>query len=90
MLKRNKVIISGRVTGVFLRRFIYDHALRLKLKGYVKNISDKVEAVFEGSEDSVKQMIEFCKIGNPISRVESVEVVEEPIKGEKEFKILDS
>ena len=89
MLKRNKVIISGRVTGVYFRRFIYDHSIRLNLKGYVKNINHKVEAVFEGLEENVNKMIELCKIGTPLAKVERVEVFTETIKKDEEFRIIN-
>ena len=89
MLKRNKVIISGRVTGVYFRRFIYDHSIRLNLKGYVKNINHKVEAVFEGLEENVNKMIELCKIGTPLAKVEKVEVFTETIKKDEEFRIIN-
>ena len=89
MLKRNKIIISGRVTGVYFRRFIYDHSIRLNLKGYVKNINHKVEAVFEGLEENVNKMIELCKIGTPLAKVEKVEVFTETIKKDEEFRIIN-
>jgi len=89
MLKRNKVIISGRVTGVYFRRFIYDHSIRLNLKGYVKNVNHKVEAVFEGLEENVNKMIELCKIGTPLAKVEKVEVFTETIKKDEEFRIIN-
>ena len=89
MLKRNKIIISGRVTGVYFRRFIYDHSIRLNLKGYVKNINHKVEAVFEGLEENVNKMIELCKIGTPLAKVEKVEIFTETIKKDEEFRIIN-
>lgn len=86
MIKRNKLIISGNVHGVFFRRFIYKHATRLGLKGYVMNAEDgNVEAVFEGDEDKIKKIIEVCKKGPPAAKVESVKIFEEKVKNEKEF-----
>lgn len=86
VLKRNKVTISGIVQRVFFRRFIYQHATKLGLKGYVKNTDDgKVEAVFEGKEDKVKEIIELCRKGPEAARVENIKIVEEKIKNEKYF-----
>ena len=39
-MKNLKIIISGRVQGVFFRRFAKINAERLGIKGYVKNLSD--------------------------------------------------
>ncbi|MBI2106038.1 acylphosphatase [Candidatus Woesearchaeota archaeon] len=89
MLKRNKIIISGRVQGVFFRRFIFENAVNLGLKGYVKNRNnEKVEAVFEGEETDLKKIIKLCKKGPAGAKVENIKVIEKKIKGEKEFKKL--
>ncbi|MAG45456.1 MAG: acylphosphatase [Nanoarchaeota archaeon] len=88
MLKRNKILISGKVTGIFFRKFIHNHALRLNLKGYVKNIGDKVEAVFEGSQENIQKIILLCKSGPPEARVENIEIKKEKVKNLKDFQIL--
>jgi acylphosphatase len=41
-----------------------------------------VEAVFEGEADKVEKMIEWCREGSPMSRVVSVEVLEEVYTGD--------
>lgn len=86
MIKRKKLIISGNVQGVFFRRFIYEHATRLGLNGYVMNAEDgNVEAVFEGDEGKLKKIIEICKKGPPAAKVESVKIFKEKVKNEKGF-----
>ena len=53
--------------------------------GWVRNLPDgRVEAVFEGEKEAVEYMIEFCKRGPPAAKVEKVEVIWEPYKGEFE------
>ncbi|RLC20093.1 MAG: DNA polymerase IV, partial [Deltaproteobacteria bacterium] len=53
-----KVIVKGRVQGVFYRAHTQKQADRLGVKGYVKNLPDgSVEAVFEGDPKSVSQMV---------------------------------
>ena len=80
-MKRIHVFIYGDVIGVFFRANIREKARALDLKGYVKNLEDRVEAVFEGPGDKIKEIIEFCK--NPgFTEVDRVEVKEEPYKGE--------
>jgi len=59
---RAHVIVSGDVIGVGFRFHTRIKARNLDLKGFVKNLdSGEVEAVFEGEEGNVKEMIEWCK-----------------------------
>jgi len=68
-----KVIVSGRVQGVFYRAKTKNTADRLGVKGYVKNLPDgSVEAVFEGEHLVVSQMIEWCRKGPAAAKVEHV------------------
>jgi len=88
-MRRVHVIISGLVTGVFFRAFIREHAESLGIKGWVRNVSNKVEAVFEGDDKSVEKMIEYCKQGPINARVEHVKVKEKEFKGEfDDFNII--
>lgn len=75
---RKRLFISGRVQGVYFRAHTREKAIGLGLKGWVRNLPDgRVEALIEGSEEAVKTMIEWCKTGEPPSRVEQVEVIDE-------------
>ena len=68
-----KVVVKGRVQGVFFRVETKNTADRLGLNGYVKNLSNgSVEAVFEGDQQAVTQMVEWCHKGPAISKVEHV------------------
>ena len=83
MKTRVHVWVSGIVQGVFFRANTKDLALRLGVNGWVRNLPDgRVEAVFEGEEEKVKEIIEFCKKGPPGSRVDEIDVKEEEYKGE--------
>jgi len=58
------VIISGRVQGVWFRASAKQTAEQLGLTGWVRNTADgNVEAIFEGEEDIVKEMIDWCHCG---------------------------
>ena len=83
MMKRVHVKIFGDVIGVGFRSAIYYNAKRRKLKGWVRNNRDDktVEAVFEGEEKNVDDMVEFCKQGPPGSYVEKMEMKEETFTG---------
>jgi len=68
-----KVIVKGRVQGVFYRAHTQRQADRLGVKGYVKNLPDRsVEAVFKGDPQSVSQMVKWCHKGPAASNVEDV------------------
>lgn len=77
---RAHVFVSGLVQGVFYRANTRDEAKDRGIDGWVQNTKDgRVEAVFEGPEDRVKEMIEWCHEGSPASDVDSVDVeFEEP------------
>ncbi len=88
-MKRARVYISGRVQGVFFRAYTKEEADRLGIKGWVRNLPDgRVEALFEGEENQVEEMIKWCHRGSPASVVTKVEIIEEPYLGEfTDFKI---
>ncbi len=72
-IKRAHVYISGRVQGVFFRAWVSENARRLGLKGWVRNRLDgRVEAVFEGSAETVGKMVELCHDGPAHARVDKV------------------
>jgi len=72
---RAHVFVTGRVQGVFYRATTRDQARERGVDGWVKNLDDgRVEAVFEGPEDAVAAMVEWCHEGSDRARVEDVEV----------------
>lgn len=90
-MKRAHVFISGRVQGVFFRAETLRTALSFGLAGWVRNREDgRVEALFEGEDESVERMLAWCRQGPPHARVESVDMAEEPWRGDlKGFRIKD-
>lgn len=89
MKVRAHVLIGGRVQGVFFRSETRHEANKLNVKGWVRNLQDgKVEAVFEGEEQAVKELVEFCKRGPPAARVTQLNVDWENYTGEfKSFEM---
>ena len=86
--RRVHVFVSGRVQGVFYRSECSRLARELGLRGFVRNLGDgRVEAVFEGEEAKLERILAWCREGTSWSEVESVEVSEEPPKGETSFRI---
>ncbi len=85
---RARVVVSGRVQGVFYRASCRDEAAARGLSGWVRNKSDgSVEAVFEGDEAGVRAMVEWCRRGPPSAAVTNVAVTWEPPQGERGFRI---
>jgi acylphosphatase len=82
---RARVIIEGRVQGVFFRQHTQETAFRLGVKGWVKNRRDGcVEAVFEGNKEKVDQIIQWCHRGPSEARVKNVSVTWENYNDEFE------
>ncbi len=88
-MARARVIVEGRVQGVFFRANTADVAARHNVKGWVRNNPDgTVEAVFEGAEEDVKELILWCRKGPPGARVDDVRVKWEDYTGEfDDFRI---
>lgn len=87
---RAHVFILGLVQGVFFRDWTLRQAQGKQLTGWVKNLFDgRVEAVFEGKEEKVREMVKICHQGPPAAIVEKVEVEwEEATQEFPSFKIL--
>ncbi len=73
-MKRVRVVISGRVQGVWFRGWTREEARRRGLDGWVMNRRDgAVEAVFQGEDAEVDDMLEACWKGPPHAEVAEVE-----------------
>jgi acylphosphatase len=80
---RVHLLISGYVQGVFFRETTKRRADDLNVTGWVRNRADgRVEAVFEGEEDDVKKLVQWCRHGPPRATVTNIEVDWEEYAGE--------
>ncbi len=87
---RCRVIVSGRVQGVFFRDTCQRVADRLGLRGWVRNRTDgTVEAVIEGDRDDVGELVAWCRTGPPRAIVTDMQIRDEPVAGEGPFAIID-
>jgi len=85
MKKRYHVVIHGRVQGVMFRHNMAKIAEKANVKGWVRNNPDgSVEAVFEGEEEDIEKVINWCRKGPIGSKIEKAEVKEEEFKDEFE------
>lgn len=85
---RRRVVASGRVQGVFFRDSVRREATLAGVAGWVTNRGDgKVEAVFEGDEEAVKRLVEFCRSGPGHAEVDGLEVTKEDPEGLSGFTV---
>lgn len=87
-MRRARVVVSGKVQGVYFRASTEDEARSRGLTGWVRNNRDgEVEAVFEGEQAAVEAMIAWCHRGPPGARVTGVTVTWEEPRGERGFTV---
>jgi len=85
---RVRLVIEGRVQGVWFRDSTRREAVSLGLFGWVKNRPDRsVEVLAEEPENQVKKLVSWCHHGPPVARVGQVHEIQEEWKGE--FKSFD-
>lgn len=83
-----RVVIKGRVQGVWFRQSTQRMAVSLGVAGWVRNRPDgSVEAQFEGPDDVVGLAVEWAKEGPERAHVESVEVFDAEPAGLSGFEI---
>ena len=81
--QRVRLLVSGKVQGVFFRQALKVIAKKNNVSGWVRNLNDRrVEAVLEGDNKSINSVIEWIRIGPANSRVDHVEVNNEEFKNE--------
>jgi acylphosphatase len=87
-MRRVRVVVSGRVQGVFFRASCATEARARGLGGWVRNLpGGGLEATFEGPEDDVESMIEWCRRGPPAARVDDLGVTDETPEGDRSFRV---
>lgn len=72
---RARLLVIGRVQGVYYRSYTRSEAEKLGLTGWVKNnINGSVEIVAEGEKDDIEKLIVCCQKGPPSAKVTNVEI----------------
>lgn len=83
MARRVHLFVTGRVQGVWFRQGTEQRARELGVTGWVRNLPDgRVEAVAEGEAMAVSQLVDYCRQGPPLARVDQLAVEDEPATGE--------
>ncbi len=67
-----RVMVFGRVQGVFFRASTARWAEELGLSGYVRNLSDdqSLEVLAEGERNKLEKLVGYLEVGPPRARVE--------------------
>jgi len=88
--QRVRLLVSGKVQGVFFRQALKVVAKKNNVSGWVRNLKDKrVEVVLEGDNKSINSVIAWARIGPANSRVDDIEVINEEFKNEfSTFEVL--
>jgi len=80
---RAKLIIKGIVQGVNFRYYTQREARKYNVTGWVRNLVDEsVAAVFEGEEEDVEAMVQWCRHGPPGAQVTELIVQPDEYRGE--------
>ncbi|MDD1638508.1 MAG: acylphosphatase [Methylococcaceae bacterium] len=76
-MRRVKILVSGRVQGVYFRMFTQNKAKHLGIKGCARNLPDgRVEIIAEADTGSIEKLIKWCHKGPATARVDQVEITE--------------
>jgi acylphosphatase len=77
VIRKVKILVSGRVQGVYFRLFTQNKAKHFAIKGSVKNLPDgRVEIIAEAGSLAIEKFIKWCHKGPITARVDHVEVTE--------------
>jgi acylphosphatase len=88
LVVRYRVLISGRVQGVFFRDSCRRLAEQHGVAGWVRNLPDgQVEAVFEGPAEEVRHLVDWAHTGPRLAAVSDIAVQPEPPEGLAAFHI---
>jgi acylphosphatase len=84
-----RIIISGKVQGVYYRQSTREKSMQLGISGIVKNLTNgSVEVIASGTSDQLNNLVEWCKQGPPKAVVSSIESEELPYQSFNGFKII--
>jgi acylphosphatase len=80
MIKTISIIVSGKVQGVWYRKYTVEKAIELGITGYVKNMPDlSVLIMATGREEQLNTLVQWCHTGSPKINGTKVVVKEEEL-----------
>jgi acylphosphatase len=89
MIRKVKILVSGRVQGVYFRLFTQNKAKHFSIKGSTKNLSDgRVEIIAQAGSVAIEKFIKWCHKGPITARIDHIEIAElEPDETLTSFEI---
>ncbi|MDD2723738.1 MAG: acylphosphatase [Methylovulum sp.] len=76
-MRRVKILVSGRVQGVYFRVFTQNKAKHFGIHGSVRNLADgRVEIIAEAEHPVIEQFIKWCHKGPITARVDQVDIID--------------
>jgi acylphosphatase len=83
-----RLVITGKVQGVFYRKSAKEKAGELKITGTVRNLATgEVEIIATGNREQLDNLITWCKVGPPKAVVTKIEIEEQPFQLFNRFSI---
>jgi acylphosphatase len=83
-----RLLVSGRVQGVFFRAWTKQQADALAVAGWVRNRDDgSVESHVEGEQAAVDSLIELLRGGPPAARVDGLDISDAPLERARGFTV---
>jgi acylphosphatase len=84
-----KVVITGKVQGVYFRATAKQEAIKLNVHGYVKNQSDGTLLLeLQGTEPTINSMIKWCHKGPILAKVDQVTTKDQAFQNFTSFEII--
>jgi acylphosphatase len=84
-----RLVITGKVQGVFYRKSAKEKGCELKITGMVKNIAGgEVEIIASGTKEQLDNFIAWCKVGPPKAVVTKIQIQEQPFQPFSGFLII--
>jgi len=85
-----KIIVHGKVQGVFYRQSTVEQAIGLGVKGTVRNLPDGfVEIYAQGTQEQLKALADWCRKGPPRAVVTGIYTEKvDPAEQFHGFKVL--
>jgi acylphosphatase len=83
-----RVLVRGRVQGVWYRQSCAQEARARQLGGWVRNLPDgSVEVWIEGPRPGVEEVLSWCRVGPPGAHVTGLEIVDVAATGLDRFDV---
>jgi acylphosphatase len=84
-----RLVIKGKVQGVFYRASAREMAEKLGITGWIKNNAEgDVEALITGSQHNIDHFVSWCWQGPARARVDTVEVKKEEERSFDSFQVI--